>query len=95
MSLEGSYIALAKPPLPAFLECWQYIAPRKLIDRVGAEVEEESDLARVQKDVVLISHHGQDEGLQFGTPHLFSDLHYLKPPLSWQILAASATLAEG
>jgi hypothetical protein len=60
--LEGSYIALTETPLPALLEGREDIPPRKLIDRIGTKVKQESDLARVQKDVVLVGHGGQDEG---------------------------------
>jgi hypothetical protein len=91
VTLERSYIAFAKPPLPAFLESGQDIATRKLIHCVGAKVEEKSDLARVQKDVVLIGHHDRDESLTIwnGAPLLC--LHCLKLKVFWQIPTASAT----
>jgi hypothetical protein len=59
--LEGSYIALTETPLPTFFEGREDIPSRKFIDRIGAKVEQESDLARVQKDVVFVGHDSRDE----------------------------------
>ena len=91
MSLERSYIALAKPPLPPFLECRKDIPPRELINCVRAEVEEKSNLTRVQQDVVFIGHHGQYAIFTLDNGILSNHLRQLNLMTFWQILAASAT----
>jgi hypothetical protein len=56
MALEGGDFSFAKTPLPPFLERRKNIAPREFIDRVRAEVQKKSDLARIKQDIVLIGH---------------------------------------
>ena len=56
MAFEGGDIASAKAPLAALFEGRQDIAPREFVDGIRAEVQEKRDLARIQQDIVLLSH---------------------------------------
>src|SRR5208282_3273093 len=56
LTLDRSYIALAKSPLAAFLEGRNNTAPGKFVHRVRTQVEQERDFAGIQQYVVFIGH---------------------------------------
>src|SRR5581483_300453 len=56
LALYHRDVALAKAPLPPFLKGRDDVPARKLVDRVRTEIEQKSDLTRIQQNVIFFGH---------------------------------------